>query len=184
MSAIRLAEPGDAAAMAAIYAPIVRDTAITFETTAPDTAAFERRIQATLPRFPWFVLEVAGVVQGYAYAGPHRTRAAYAWSVETSVYVAAPARGQGVGRRLYATLLEELTAQGFGMAHGGVTVPNPASIGLHRALGFEEVGVYRRVGFKAGRWHDVWWGARPLERPSAPEAPRPVNIEAWKARYP
>ncbi len=147
MPYVRLATPADAAAVAAIYAPVVRDTAISFEAEPPDAAEFVRRMEATLPARPWLVAEDGGRVVGYAYAGPHRARAAYGWSVEPSVYVDAGARGRGVGRALYGALLAVLRAQGFANAYAGVTLPNEASVGLHRAFGFEDVAVYRRVGY-------------------------------------
>ena len=180
MRLVRLATPADAAAVAAIYAPVVRDTATSFETDPPDAAEFVRRMEATLPARPWLVAEVDGRVAGYAYAGPHRARAAYGWSVEPSVYVDAGARGRGVGRALYGALLAVLRAQGFANAYAGVTLPNEASVGLHRAFGFEDVAVYRRVGYKMGRWHDVWWGALDLapDRAGEPRPPRPVDALA------
>jgi L-amino acid N-acyltransferase YncA len=159
---IRLARLDDAAATAAIYAPIVRDTVISFEVEAPDAAEFERRISGILPKFPWLVAEEAGRVVGYAYAGPHRARAAYRWSVEPSVYVAEKARGRGMAKALYEKLFAILRAQGFANAYAGVALPNEPSIRLHRAFGFKDVGIYERVGFKFGKWHDVWWGALDL----------------------
>ena len=175
----RLAVPADASALAAIYAPVVRETATSFESVPPDADEMARRLAETLPSHPWLVAEDAGAVVGYAYAGPHRTRAAYAWAVEPSVYVAERARGRGAGRRLYTALLDVLRLQGFAMAYAGITLPNPASLALHRAFGFEDVGVYPAAGFKHGAWHDVWWGALRLADRSggleAPEPPRAVT---------
>jgi L-amino acid N-acyltransferase YncA len=174
MLSVRLATPGDAPAVAAIYAPIVRDTTISFELEPPDVDEFARRIATTLPAHPWLIAEEAGRVMGYAYAGPHRSRAAYRWSVEVSVYVDADARRRGVARELYTALFSVLRAQGFANAYAGVTLPNEPSLRLHRAFGFEEVGVYRRVGYKQGRWRDVWWGALDLapSREGDPPPPR------------
>lgn len=176
---VRLATPADAPAVAAIYAPVVRDTTVSFELDPPDAAAMAARIAATFPKYPWLVADDGERVLGYAYAGAHRAREAYGWSVEPSVYVDAAARGQGVGRALYAALLAVLRVQGFGHAFAGVTLPNPASVGLHRAFGFEDVGVFRRVGFKHGRWCDVWWGGLALD-PGTPPAP-PLSIPALAA---
>lgn len=159
---IRLATTDDAAAIAAIYAPFVTNSIISFEVDAPDTAEMAARIDHKLPRFPWLVAEMGGTVVGYAYAGPHRERAAYAWSVEVSVYVADTARRRGVARRLYETLFGLLRRQGFRTAYAGITLPNPASLGFHEAMGFTPVGVYRNVGWKQGRWHDVGWWELPL----------------------
>lgn len=178
MLSVRLATPEDAPAVAAIYAPVVRDTAISFEAEPPDGAEFARRIAAILPAQPWLVAEETGRVLGYAYAGPHRARVAYQWSVEPSVYVAAEGRGRGVGRALYAALLATLRAQGFANAYAGVTLPNAASLRLHEAFGFEPVGVFKRAGYKQDRWHDVWWGALALTEAEAPPPRPPLSVQA------
>jgi phosphinothricin acetyltransferase len=101
-------------------------------------------------------------VAGFAYGGPHRTRAAYRWSVDVTVYVAEQARGHGVGRALYGALLPALAERGFHAAFAGIALPNPGSVALHEAVGFTPLGVYREVGFKLGRWHDVGWWQRLL----------------------
>lgn len=170
---LRLASSTDAEAIAAIYAPVVRETTISFETEPPDADEMAMRIAKVLPSHPWIVAEEEGSVIGYAYAGPHRARTAYQWSVEPSVYVAAEARGRGVGQALYTALFAVLRAQGFVRAYAGVTLPNAPSLGLHRAFGFQDVGVYRNVGFKHGAWHDVWWGALDLLTPARDEEPPP-----------
>ena len=166
---VRTARVGDAEAIQAIYAPVVRETAISFEDVAPTPEEMADRIGATLRAFPYLVAEDASRVVGYAYAGPFARRAAYRQSVETSAYVAEDARGRGVGRALYEALLTTLTDRGFHMAFAGIALPNPSSVGLHEAVGFEAVGVYREAGFKFGRWHDVgWWQRRLSDR--TPEA--------------
>lgn len=145
-----------------------------------------RRMENVLTGHPWLVCEDVGEVVGYAYAGPHRERAAYRWSVDTAVYIRRERRRGGVGRALYTSLLALLPLQGYVTACAGVTVPNPGSVGLHRAMGFELVGTYRRVGFKCGVWHDVAWFQRDLQ-PSPPDPPEPRPLEAvrgsaeWKA---
>lgn len=157
---IRSAEPArDAAACAAIYAPSVDGSAVSFEETAPDAAEMARRIESVSARYPWLVGEgPGGEVAGYAYGTEHRSRAAYRWTVEVTIYMAQAFRGGGLGRELYARLLELLAAQGFCTAVAGITLPNPASVALHEACGFQPVGVYRRVGYKGGAWRDVgWW---------------------------
>lgn len=158
---IRLADPDDPdtmAAVAAIYAPIVRDTSISFELDPPDASEFARRVRSTLPRYPWLVGRRGGVVCGYAYGGTFRGRAAYRWCVETSVYVADHDRGRGTGLALYHDLIERLRRQGFRMAYAGTTLPNDASMALHARAGFEPAGTFARAGQKAGAWHDVaWW---------------------------
>ena len=133
-----------------------------------------RRIGAVLPIYPWLVWEEDGRVLGYAYASRHRERAAYRWSVDVGVYVAPDAHGRGIGKALYAALFEILTRQQFKAAYGGVARPNPASEALHRACGFELVGVYREVGYKLGRWRDVGWWRRALhDAPGQPAEPIP-----------
>lgn len=156
---VRDAVADDSAACAAVYAPYVLDTAVSFEAEPPTAAEMAERIAAA---HVWLVLEQDGEVVGYAYAAPFRERAAYSWTAEVSVYLARGRGGAGGGRALYEPLLARLTERGFRTAVAGMTLPNDASIGLHRALGFEDVGTYRRVGWKHGRWHDVAWVQRPL----------------------
>jgi L-amino acid N-acyltransferase YncA len=180
---IRLARSSDAPAIAAIYGPVVESTAISFETEPPGAAEMARRIEQTMASHPWLVCEVGPGVVGYAYASPHRSRAAYRWSVDTSVYVAQRWHRRGIGRGLYTSLSEVLAAQGFINAYAGIALPNPASVRLHEAVGFTSVGVYERVGYKLGRWHDVGWWQRALTSPPAvPQEPRvlaAVREAAW-----
>ena len=168
---IRDAQPDrDAAACLEIYAPFVRETAVSFEEIVPTVEEFAGRIRTIGATYPWLVMEIDGRVVGYAYASPHRARAAYRWAAEVTVYVAPESRGSGVGRRLYAELLDRLRRQGFQAACAGITLPNPGSVALHEAMGFEPVGVYKRIGWKAGAWRDVGWWQLALQ-PPAPEAP-------------
>ena len=172
---IRLATTADAHALARIYAPAVTDHATSFELEAPDGAEMARRVERVLTRTPWLVCERESEVIGYAYAGAHRDRWSYQWSVEVSAYVAASAQRSGVGRALYASLFAVLIAQGFRNAYAGITLPNAASVHLHEAVGFTPVGTYRGIGYKFGAWHDVLW----LERPLAPrivDPPVPVPL--------
>lgn len=159
---VRDALPADAARCAEIYAPYVRDTAISFEDHPPDAAELARRIAAAQHEHAWLVLEDAGGVTGYAYAGPFMSRAAYRWSATVSVYLDGARRRSGGGRALYAALFDRLAGQGIRTVLAGVALPNEASEGLHRALGFELAGAYRRVGWKLGRWHDVAWYQKDL----------------------
>lgn len=172
---IRLAKAGDAKAIAAIYAPIVENTAISFETSVPDEGEFIRRLHRNFETHPWLVCAggdgAVGDVAGYAYASEFRARAAYRWSCEVSVYVASDAQRNGTGHRLYLALFDLLIRQGYRRAYAGITLPNPASVGLHEALGFETVGIYRSVGFKLGAWHDVGWWQRALCVSDAPPEP-------------
>ena len=145
----------DAAACAAIYAPYVEDGPTSFEEQAPDAVELAGRIEGS---HAWLVAEEGGEVVGFAYATEHRRRPAYRWSVDVSVYVAADRRGEGHGRRLYEALFADLRERGFRVACAGITLPNEASVALHERLGFEPVGVYRGIGWKAGAWRDVgWW---------------------------
>ena len=160
---IRSAITADAPAIQAIYAPIVRDTVISFETEIPTVQEIAQRIDDTLSTHPYLVAEIDGVVAGYAYASQHRSRPAYRWSADVTVYVAAEARRSGLGRALYGRLLPMLTEQQFHAAFAGIALPNPASVGLHEAMGFTPVGVYREVGYKFGRWCDVGWWQRLLK---------------------
>ncbi len=162
---VRSATVEDAPAIQAIYAPFVKRTAISFEEVVPIADEMADRIAKTLERFPYLVAEHDGQVVGYAYAGPHRTRAAYRWSVDVTAYVADEVQRCGVGRALYSELLAALSRQGFHAAFAGITLPNASSVGFHEAMGFRHVGVYREVGFKLGRWHDVGWWQRILAAP-------------------
>lgn len=155
---VRAAATGDARAIAEIYRPIVESTTISFEEVAPDEPEMARRISETASAYPWLVAESNDTVLGYAYAGRHRERSAYRYSVDVSVYLAEEARGRGIGSALYAELFEELNRRGFHRAFAGIALPNDASIALHRRFGFELVGVYSEVGRKFDRWLDVaWW---------------------------
>ena len=154
----RLAHAGDAAGIQAIYAPVVRETPISFELNPPSIEEVSDRVRSTLTQYPWLVCMFDDQVKGYAYGGSHSGRAAYKWSVNVSVYVAADVRRLGVGRALYEALFAILRMQGFHRAFAGITLPNPASVGLHESLGFRRSGVFERVGYKLGQWHDVgYW---------------------------
>jgi L-amino acid N-acyltransferase YncA len=168
VSDVRDATPEDAAACAAVYAPYVTDTAISFESVPPTAAQMAERIRAAQRWHAWVVLEDDGRVVGYAYGGPHKERAAYRWACEVSVYLEPGRRRSGAGRALYTALFDRLAARGYRMLVAGMTLPNPASEGLHRAMGFTPVGVYRRIGWKHGAWHDVAWVQRPLGPDGAP----------------
>jgi L-amino acid N-acyltransferase YncA len=183
---LRTATPDDAEAIAAIYGPIVANTTISFELEPPSVAEMQSRIESTLRRLPWLVsVDAVGCVNGYVYASKHRERAAYQWSVDTTAYVREDSRGQGVGRRLYEALFDELVKLGYVQAFAGIALPNAASVGLHESVGFKPLGVYQQVGYKLGRWHDVgWWQKtlqQPVERPAEPRAfwcDRPAKSEA------
>ena len=171
---VRAARPGDAAAVAAIYAPHVQGGGTTFETEAPDAATMAGRMAEAAPLHPWLVAEEAGELLGYAHASQFSPRAAYRWAAETTIYVADAGQRRGVGRRLYGALLARLGAQGFTQAIGRIALPNPPSVTLHRRLGFHEAGVLREIGWKAGRWIDVgYWQCSLGEASDQPDEPRP-----------
>ena len=169
---VRMATPDDAQAVADIYAPYVADTAISFEVVPPTADDMRRRIETTLQRHPWLVYEEDGVVFGYAYASAHHAREAYQWSVGTAIYVDRTRHRSGLGRRLYGALFPLLARQRYVNAYAGITLPNERSVGLHEALGFRPVGVYRNVGFKLGQWRDVgYWHLLLQPLPKQPEPP-------------
>ncbi|MGE5286141.1 MAG: arsinothricin resistance N-acetyltransferase ArsN1 family B [Micromonosporaceae bacterium] len=167
----RPATAADAPAIRDIYAPIVLDTVISFEAEPPDAEEIRRRMTAGALRLPWLVAETADGVAGYAYAAPFRSRAAYRWSVETSVYLSESARGRGIGRRLYEQLLAELCTLGYVNAYAGIALPNEASVRLHEAVGFTPVSAFPAAGHKQGRWVDVGWWVRALRQPPGTPAP-------------
>jgi L-amino acid N-acyltransferase YncA len=166
---LRHADPErDAAACAAIYAPYVEGSAISFEEQALDEAQFAARIETTTSTHPWLVLDDGERAVAFAYASQHRVRSAYRWTADVGIYVAAGHQGAGAGRRLYEALLDLLRRQNFRTACAGITLPNDASVALHRAFGFELVGIYRQIGWKNGAWQDVGWWQLALCRDDGP----------------
>ncbi|MCL4864325.1 MAG: GNAT family N-acetyltransferase [Gemmatimonadales bacterium] len=172
---IRFAHHDDGPDLASIYAPHVEAAATSFELHAPDAAEMGRRVVDLLQTHPWLVAESEGEVIGYSYASPHRPRPGYRWSTEVSVYVS-PDRHRGrVGRALYTALFELLVLQHYVTAYAGITLPNPASVAFHEAMGFREIGTYQHIGHKLGAWHDVVWYSRLLRPlPRQPEEPIPL----------
>lgn len=179
---IRTATAADAAAIAAIYAPIVQATSISFELEAPSVEQMRERIAKTLQDLPWLVSEDAqGQVNGYVYASKHRERAAYQWSVDTTAYMREDARGRGIGKQLYGELKRILVGLGYCQAFAGIALPNQASVALRESVGFDALGVYRNVGFKHGQWHDVGWWQCNLQAPAEPVAPQSFAVFAGHA---
>lgn len=183
---LRLAREDDAAALHAIYTPIVEQTIISFELVPPSVEELRERIRSTLARWPWLVCAHGDMVLGYAYASAHRARQAYQWAADVSVYVHPQAHRSGIGRGLYTALLRLLVAQGYFGAYAGIALPNPASVRLHESVGFRPVGVYAAVGYKLGAWHDVgWWQCELQPRTPDPAPPRPIaevqGSDAWHA---
>lgn len=185
MDLVRLADPADGSALAAIYAQSI-STPVSFELAAPSGEEMAGRVAEVLRLAPWLVLERDARIAGYAYAAAHRARPAYRFSVDTTVYVDAAHTRSGVGRALYRTLFALLRLQGFYVAHAGITLPNAASVGLHESFGFEPVGVYKDVGFKLGAFHTVgWWRLALLPAVGEPTPTRGLDAlrddPAWRA---
>lgn len=170
-----MATTDDAGRVQGIYAPFCQDSPASFEIRAPSVAEITDRIATVTQTYPWLVCERANEILGYAYACQHRERAAYRWAVDLSVYIAPGWRRKGIGQGLLAVLSGLLRIQGFFRAYGGVTLPNPASVALLESAGFKLVGIYEKVGFKSGAWHDVGWWVL-IVREVAPDPAEPLRI--------
>lgn len=168
---VRDAVDADAPTLLAIYAPFVERSTVSFETAVPSIDDFVERMRRCSRGWAWLVAEQAGRCVGYAYGSAHRERAAYRWSVETSAYVDPAWQRRGVAGSLYRALFRRLATRGSCNAYAGVTLPNDASLAFHRSLGFAPIGVFPRVGYKFGAWHDVAWFHRPLRDEPPPEVP-------------
>ncbi|AFY32751.1 arsinothricin resistance N-acetyltransferase ArsN1 family B [Calothrix sp. PCC 7507] len=176
MAVIRLANETDAVKMLEIYAPIVRETPISFELEPPREIDFQERIKSYQERLPWLVYEINGQLLGYAYATPYRTRAAYQWSVESSVYVSVEHQRKGIAKALYTSLLRILQLQGFYNVFAAIALPNLASVAVHEAVGFLPVGIFHEVGYKFGKWHDVGWWQLSLQQEQAKAVNPPLFL--------
>lgn len=166
---IRSVNSEDTKSILEIYEPYVLDSPTSFETEIPSLHAFKARIQDYTAKFPWIVFEANGEVVGYAYASSHRSRCAYEWSVESSVYVHPQHQGKGIGTKLYKELFRLLKIQGVVNIFAGITLPNEGSVKLHETLGFEQIGKFKDVGFKQGKWWDVGWWQLQLQKPAQPK---------------
>ena len=155
---IRFADPArDAAGILAVYAPYIRETAVTFETEVPAPDAFTARVAGICADFPYLVLEAYGELAGYAYAHRQAERAAYAWNAELSIYLAGKWRGRGRRAPLYRLLERLLAMQGYVNLYGVITASNRGSIAMHEKLGYRQIGLHEKTGWKFGQWHDVAW---------------------------
>jgi len=170
MVQFRRALASDAHFMEKTYRPFVEDGWASFEYVAPDEAEIRNRLKAAGDIYPWLIAEDSAPV-AYAYASTHRSRQAYETSVDTTIYCAPSSRGKGIGTALYRMLLETLTRQNFVMAFAGIALPNDGSLALHEKLGFERIGTYPNVGYKAGQWRSTEWWAKPLADPATPPNP-------------
>jgi L-amino acid N-acyltransferase YncA len=172
---IRVATPDDANSILAIYGPFCTSSHVSFETSAPTERNMRERIERITTHNPWLVGEIDGVVAGYVYASQHRERAAYRWTVDVAAYVSPAYQRRSLGRALYTTLFALLREQGLFQAYAGVTLPNAGSVGLHEAMGFQPVAVYRNIGYKMGRWRDVGWWSLQL-KPAIDNPPDPHDF--------
>ncbi len=168
---IRIAGEADAAALAAIYAPYVTNTAITFEYEPPTAEEFACRIRRTLERYPYFVAEENGVIAGYTYVSPFRARAAYDWSVETSIYIREGCKGKGLGKSLYFALESMLQRQNVVNLNACIVYPHPESVAFHERMGYTLTAHIHQCGYKLGKWHDIVWMEKMLGAHDTP--PRP-----------
>lgn len=170
---IRIVERADVDGILEIYVPHVTEGTASFEMEPPSPAKMWDRIRFYLNHAPWLVMEINGSIAGYAYASEHRARAAYSWSIEVSVYIQPQYHRQGIGRRLYACLIEMIEAQGFKTILAGITMPNDPSEHIHRAMGFKLIGTYHKVGYKHNQWRDTRWYELDLNPENLP--PHPIK---------
>ena len=173
---VRIATAQDLPAMLAIYSPYVENTTYSFEYTPPTLEAFTARFQSYTAQFPWLVWEENGEVLGYAYAAAPFERAAYQWCAEPSIYLSPPARGKGIGRRLYGVLEEILCRQGYQVLYAVITSENQASLAFHKALGYGTTAVFPDCGFKFGRWLGTVWMEKRL---TSVQIPRQMPV-SWR----
>ena len=171
----RFASEDDAAQLLDVYAPYVRNTAVSFEYEVPSLQEFMERIRAVTQNYPYLICEVGGRIAGYAYAQRQRERAAYGWNAELSVYLRQAYVRRGIGRAFYTALLDILHMQGVENVYGCVTVPNAGSERLHEAMGFRRIGVFHRTGYKLGAWHDVAWFEKRIGEAECPAGFVPVS---------
>lgn len=178
---LRAAQESDAADMLAIYAPYVLQTTVSSEYTPPSLEEFQGRIRTFGEKLPWLICEIDGEPVGYGYASPHRTRAAYQWSVETSIYVSPDWHRHGIAGAIYSALFELLAMQGYYNIFVGITSPNERSMKFHKAMGFIISGAYQESMYKFGQWRDVLWMGkilRPHEGEPQPTVPFPLIRES------
>ncbi|MBI5916263.1 MAG: N-acetyltransferase [Bacteroidetes bacterium] len=178
---IRLITESDASEVLEIYKPYVLDTIISFEYEVPTLEEYLQRIKTHTAEYPWLVCLQGDKIIGFAYASKHRYRTAYQWSPESTVYLSPEVHRKGIARILYATLFSMLRYQGYFNVYAGVGLPNEKSVGFHKAAGFEEIGIFRKVGYKHGHWHDTHWFqlhlAEHIQHPPIPKKMKEVENE-------
>lgn len=152
MFEIRLINTSDAAAALAVYAPYVLTTAYTFEYEIPTVADFKKKIEKITAQHPWLVCEYNGEIIGYAYGSTQHERPGYQWTTETTIYLKPDFHGKGIARILYTALFNILKLQGYYTLYANVLSTNIGSCKFHKAMGFEEIGIYRNIGYKLGQW--------------------------------
>lgn len=173
---IREVSENDAEAILGIYSPYITGTSITFETEVPSPEEFRKRIRSVSEIYPWLVAEIDGSVAGYAYASRHRERAAYRWSVDFAVYIDPAFQGRGLGKMLYAGLIDIVKSLGYYNAFGIIALPNERSVQLHESAGFIKAGHISSAGYKLGNWHDTgYWQLRLREYDEFPAEPVPYK---------
>ena len=179
---IRFATEADVPAILDIYAPYIMDTTITFEYDVPCKKEFLQRFYTITAQFPWLVWEENGEILGYAYASAPYARAAYRWCAEPSVYLKSTARGQGIGRKLYAALEEILKLQGYQVLYALITQDNTDSLRFHEKLGYKISVLFPNCGFKHGRWLGVYWLEKRLTSVEIPNS-FPIPISQLRQDY-
>lgn len=172
---IRFIEEKDTREVLDIYTYYAEHTSVSFEYETPNLQEYAARIKTNTEQYPWLVCLCEGKVIGFAYGSTHRYRTAYQWSPESTIYLAPDFRGKGIGKILYECLFSMLKIQGFYNVFAGVVIPNDKSVGLHKTMGFEEIGIFKNIGYKHGQWHNTQWFQLKLqehhEHPVAPLKP-------------
>ncbi len=172
---IRLITTDDAEAALNVYAPYVLHTGISFEYEVPTIEEFRQKIEKITSQYPWLVCECEGEIAGYAYGSTHRDRKGYQWSPEVMVYLSEKYHRRGIARMLYNALFEMLKMQGYYNLFAGVLVTNEKSVAFHRAMGFEDIGLFKNIGYKLGEWHTNLWLQYELQKP-IPTPQEPIAI--------
>lgn len=173
---IRLITKNDADEVLSVYKYYVDSTVVSFEYEAPTKDEYAQRIITNIEKYPWLVCLHNNKIIGFAYASTHRYRTAYQWSPESTIYFAPDFHTKGIGRIIYETLFLLLKLQGYYNVFAGITLPNEKSVGLHRALGFKEVGIFKNIGYKHGNWHHTHWFQLDLaEHILNPPTPKKLN---------
>jgi phosphinothricin acetyltransferase len=173
---IRAITPADVNQVLDIYTPFVLNTAITFDYEVPSIEEFTHKIEDITAKYPWIGYFEDDRLLGYAYASRHRQKAAYEWSPESTIYVREGHHGKGIGRILYQELFQQLRKQGYFNVFAGVLIPNEASERLHKSVGFEEIGIFRKIGYKLGKWNDVKWFQMRLQEGTPASVKNPSEI--------